>query len=239
MTINEAVEINKGIYWVGWSDTNAGFANNPYLIVEEEDVVLIDPGSRREDHFSIVKKKIESIIPVEKITHIIVHHQDPDLCASIPLFEEIIGRDNFEIITTMRTALFIPYYDVYTEVTPIMDGDILELENGRELTFITSPYLHFPGAFTTYDKQTKTLFSSDIFGAFSIDWELYANENYIQAMKAFHEPYFPHKSAIENFLNKIKNLEINMICPQHGSIINKDIQKYVEALRTFEVGTWL
>ncbi|HEC39232.1 hypothetical protein LCGC14_0751160 [marine sediment metagenome] len=139
----------------------------------------------------------------------------------------------------MRTALFIPYYDVYTEVTPIMDGDILELENGRELMFITSPYLHFPGAFTTYDKQTKTLFSSDIFGAFSIDWELYANENYIEAMRVFHEPYIPHKSAIENFLNKIKNLEINMICPQHGSIINKDIQKYVEALRTFEVGTWL
>ncbi|MFX1340704.1 MAG: MBL fold metallo-hydrolase [Promethearchaeota archaeon] len=239
MSEEKAIQINEGIYWIGFGDPNAGFSNNPYLIIEGDSVIVIDPGSRREDHFSIVKRKIESIIPIEKITHIIVHHQDPDLCASIPLFEDIIGRDNFELITTLRTALLIPYYGIYTEITSIEDGDILELDNGRELMFITAPYLHFAGSFTTYDTKVKVLFSSDIFAAFSTDWELYANENYIEAMRIFHEPYLAHKDPILSYINKLKDLEIDMICPQHGSIINKDIGKYVEALKSFEVGTWL
>jgi len=41
-----AVEIKPGLWWVGWPDYDAGFSNNPYLIVEEEQVILIDPGSR-------------------------------------------------------------------------------------------------------------------------------------------------------------------------------------------------
>ncbi len=240
MDEDKAVEINDGLYWVGFSDEKAGFSNNPYLLIEGESVVLFDPGSRLPEHFAIVKKKIESVIPIEKINMIVVHHQDPDLCASIPLFEEIIGVDNFELIATMRSSLFMPYYGVRTEVTTIEDGDILELDNGREIMFITSPYLHFAGAHVTYDMKTKTLLSSDIFAAFSVDWSLYANENYTEAMRIFHEPYIAHRSAIESFANKIKDIELKMIAPQHGSVIlEKDIPRCLEALLSFEVGTWL
>ncbi|WP_457558438.1 oxygen-binding di-iron domain-containing protein [Candidatus Harpocratesius sp.] len=240
MENNKAIQVNDGIYWVGFGDPKAGFSNNPYLLIEGDSVVLFDPGSRLPEHFNIVKQKIESVVPIEKINYIVVHHQDPDLAASIPLFEEIIGVDNFEIISTLRTSLLLPYYGFRTEITTIEDGDVLQLDNGRELMFITSPYLHFAGAHVSYDMKTKTLFSSDIFAAFSVDWHLYANENYIEAMRIFHEPYIAHKSAIESFANKIKDFEIKMICPQHGSIIKEDfIPKCVEALLNFEVGSWL
>ncbi|MHA1784556.1 MAG: MBL fold metallo-hydrolase, partial [Candidatus Helarchaeota archaeon] len=152
---------------------------------------------------------------------------------------EIIGVDNFELITTMRTSLLIPYYDIKTEITTIDDWDILELDNGRELVFITAPYLHFAGAHVTYDKKTKTLFSGDIFGAFQMNWSLYADENYIEAMRIFIEPYIGHKDIITSFLKKVKDVPIEMICPQHGSIIKEDIPKYIEAIKNFEVGSWL
>ncbi|UYP48685.1 Anaerobic nitric oxide reductase flavorubredoxin [Candidatus Lokiarchaeum ossiferum] len=240
MDDSKAIEVNDGIYWVGFSDENAGFSNNPYLLIEGESVVLFDPGSRLPEHFEIVKKKIESVIPIEKITMIVVHHQDPDLCASIPLFEEIIGVNNFELIATMRTSLLLPYYGIRTEITTVEDGDILELDNGREIMFITSPYLHFAGAHVSYDMKTKTMFSSDIFAAFSADWNLYANENYTEAMRIFHEPYIAHKSAIDSFANKIKDIELKMICPQHGSVIKEEsISRCMEALLSFEVGSWL
>ena len=237
MSENKAVKVNDGIYWVGFSDNKAGFSNNPYLLIEGDSVVLFDPGSRIPEHFNIVKEKIESIVPVEAITHIIVHHQDADLCASIPLFEEIIGVDNFLLLATMRTSLLLPYFGIKTEITTIGDGDVLELDNGRELMFVTSPYLHFPGAHVTYDVKTKTLFSSDIFGAFTENWSLYADENYLEAMRAFLEPYIPHKDVLMYFLNKVKDVEIDMICPQHGSIIKENIGMYVEALKDFEVGS--
>ena len=240
---DKAIEVNDGIYWVGFSDDDAGFSNNPYLLIEGDSVVLFDPGSRREDHFSIVKKKIESIIPIEKINAIVVHHQDPDLCASIPLFEDIIGVGNFDLIATMRSSLLLPYYGFHSEITIIDDGDVMELDNGREIMFITSPYLHFAGAHVTYDSKTKTLFSSDIFGAFTSNWKLYADENYIEAMRAFIEPYIGHKDIVTNFLKKVTDsgIEIEMICPQHGSVIKGAdmVAKSIDAISKFEVGSWL
>lgn len=236
----KAVEVKHGIWWIGWPDYKAGFSNNPYLIKDGDEIIVIDPGSALDEHWSIVKKKIESIVPLEKITMVIVTQQDPDLCAALPYIEQAVGVNNFEIVTTDRTSLFIPYYNVKTDVTVIEDNDMMEIgDSGRELKFITTPYLHFPGAFVVYDTLYKVLFSSDIFGAFSVDWNLYANEYYTEAIKSFAEPYLPDKRHVMNFLNKIKNLEIDLICPQHGSIIPKDrISEMIAVLKDLEVGVW-
>ena len=56
----------------------------------------------------------------------------------------------------------------------------LTLASGRELQFVPTPYLHFPGAITTYDPLNGMLFSSDLFGAFSVETDFYADENYIE-----------------------------------------------------------
>ncbi|GAB4308164.1 MAG: MBL fold metallo-hydrolase [Promethearchaeota archaeon] len=242
MEDDKAIEVNEGIYWVGFGDEKAGFSNNPYLLVEGDAVVLFDPGSRRPEHFGLVKRKIESVVPIEKINFIVCHHQDPDLCASVPLFEEIIGVGNFELITTWRTSLLVPYYDIKTEVTPVEDGDVLELDNGRELVFVTAPYLHFAGSHVTYDVKTKTLFSGDVFGAFTANWQLFADENYVEAMRAFIEPYIGHNDIVRSFLSKVEKMgiDIDMICPQHGSVIRKElVGKMIEAIASFEVGSWL
>jgi flavorubredoxin len=237
---NDAVEIKPNVWWIGWPDYNAGFSNNPYLIKDGEEYVIIDPGSRLEEHWSVVKRKIETIVPIEKITMVIVTHQDPDLCAAIPLIEQAVGVDNFEIVTTERASLFIPYYDVRTKVTVVEDGDIIEIgDSGRELVFLTTPYLHFPGSMVVYDRKEKILFSSDIFGAFSVDWSLYANKHYKQAVINFAETYLSDKRHIDNFLGKINPLELELICPQHGSIIPKErIQEMIDAITGLEVGIW-
>ncbi|MCY3413183.1 MAG: MBL fold metallo-hydrolase [Candidatus Heimdallarchaeota archaeon] len=233
------IEIRPGVWWLGWPDYDAGFSNNPYLIVDGDDAILLDPGSRAEQHWAWVKKKVEAVISWDKITMIIVHHQDPDLVACIPLIEEIVGTESFELVTTDRTGIFMPYYGIKTEVTFIDDGEVLELPSGRKLEFITSPYLHFPGAVTTYDHKEKILFSSDIFAGFSVDWKLYADELYLEAIKAFSQPYLPHKVHVENYLRKIERLDISMIAPQHGSIIEGDlIGKAITTLRELEVGIW-
>ncbi|MHA1210891.1 MAG: MBL fold metallo-hydrolase [Candidatus Heimdallarchaeota archaeon] len=237
---DKAIEIRPGIWWIGWPDYKAGFSNNPYLIIDGNEVIVIDPGSAMDEHWAIVKRKIESIVSLNKITMIIATHQDPDLCAAIPLIEKELGVNNFELVTTDRTSLLLPYYNIRTEITIIEDGDRMEIgDSGRELLFITSPYLHFPGAFTIYDTKEKILFSSDIFAAFSIDWNLYANEFYIEAIKSFAEPYLSDNRHIRNFLKKLEQIEIDVICPQHGSIILKDkIPEMLEVMKNLEVGEW-
>lgn len=113
----------------------------------------------------------------------------------------------------------------------------LTLKSGRTLQFISTPYLHFPGAFMTYDEKSKVLFSSDIFGALSYDWDLYANEYYIEAMKAFHESYMPSREILKHSMDKLDDLDIELIAPQHGSIIKKNqVREYIETLKNLECG---
>ena len=50
------IEIATGIYWLGYAADNLGLHCNPYLILEGEEAVLIDGGSR--DDFSNVMLKI-------------------------------------------------------------------------------------------------------------------------------------------------------------------------------------
>ena len=234
----KAHEIVDGIYWVGFADRKAGFSNNPYVLDDGEDVILFDPGSRAPEHFNIVKEKVCSVVDPARINYIVVHHQDPDLCAAIPLFEEIVNP-RVKLITPTRAAPFMRYYGANSEVISVEDGETLPLKSGRILTVVHTPYVHFAGSMVTYDAKTKTVFSSDIFGALSIDWNLYANENYLEAFKAFTEPYLGSKLALDCALDKLETIETERICPQHGSIIDKDIELYIQAARELEVGTWV
>ena len=51
-----AVEIAKGVFWVGFYDSQSGLHCNPYLIVDRDEAVVIDGGSRPD--FPTVMMKI-------------------------------------------------------------------------------------------------------------------------------------------------------------------------------------
>ncbi|MBT3224480.1 MAG: diguanylate cyclase, partial [Proteobacteria bacterium] len=79
-----AVEVAEGIWWLGFADYEAGFSNNPYLLVSGDEAVLFDPGPGSPFFLDIILHKIRQVIDPEKVRYIVVHHQDPDLCALIP-----------------------------------------------------------------------------------------------------------------------------------------------------------
>ncbi|MBI4665468.1 MAG: MBL fold metallo-hydrolase [Nitrospinae bacterium] len=238
--VSKPVEIAENIWWIGFNDKNAGFHCNPYLMIDGDEAVVFDPGSI--PHFPVVLSKLCKLVSFNQISNIIVTHQDPDLCASIPRFEELIygteGQCN--VVAHSRATILIAHYGVRSEFYNIDQHDWkLTLKSGRELKFIFTPYLHFPGAYMTYDANSKILFSGDLFGGFSFDWSLYANEYYMEAMKAFHENYMPSNQILRHAMNKLDNLDIKMIASQHGSIINKDIRKYIDALKNLDCGDYI
>lgn len=213
-----------------------GLHCNPYLIVDGDEGVLIDPGSVLD--FEDVYENVCSIISLEKIKYVILHHQDPDFCSAVPLFEKAGAK--FEIVTHWRTQTLVKYYGIQSNYYIINENEFkLTLASGRTLGFVLTPYLHFPGAFTSYDYQSRILFSSDLFGAFSYEWSLYAKGDYIEKMKTFHEHYMPANSIIRPVMELFLGMEINMIAPQHGSIIKENIIAHIKELRDLECGTLL
>ena len=55
-------------------------------------------------------------------------------------------------------------------------------------------------------------------------------------MNAFHEHYMPSNDILRPVMELFILMDIRMIAPQHGSVINKDPLKYIKALRDLECG---
>jgi flavorubredoxin len=86
----------------------------------------------------------------------------------------------------------------------------------------------------TYLKEEKILFPCDFLGAHYCDFNLFNDslKDKEEAYEAFKYYYMcimrPFKEHILNALKKIKNLEINMVCPSHGPILRENVRRYID-----------
>ena len=224
------------IYWLG-IDNETAFRCNVYLIKNGDEAFIVDPGSR--NFFEQVKRKALEIATVDEIKGLILCHQDPDVSAS--MIDWLEFKEDLVILSTDRTNILLPhygkddyeYYSVNTEKT-------YTFKNGNQLEFIEAPFLHFPGAFVTYDKTSNFLFSGDIWAALDIEWNLVVSdfELHKNNMNLFHIDYMASNIAARGFVAKVEDKKINGILPQHGSIINKDnVEDALEYLRELRCGT--
>jgi len=236
LNYKEPIKIAEGTYWVGVLDSHQGLKCNSYLIVDGKEGMLIDPGSVLD--FKYVCEKVKKIIPLERISYIILNHQDPDLCSSVPLFEEdgFIGR----IATHWRSSTIIQFYGVRSPFYMVDENNyMLKFSSGKELHFLHTPYLHFPGSIVTYDPTTKILFSSDLYGTFSDEYKLFLGKNQMDAMKIYHEHYMPSNEILRPVMEQFLRMNIELIAPQHGSIIKEDIIEYTKMLRELQCGVFM
>lgn len=233
--LSKPVEIKPNIYWIGSVDENTSLHCNPYLMIEGDEAVLFDPGSTL--HLAATLNKLLMITDLEKIKYVVVTHQDPDLCGAIPELERMGGK--FQIATHAKAAVLIKHYGVKSKfylVSRTLNDRKLTLDSGRVLKFYPAWFCHFPGAFVTYDHTSKVLFSGDLFGGLSTVWSLFANETYVHAMNAFHENYMPSNQILNLVLSQLDDLAIDIIAPQHGSIINNNVDYHIDALRSLQCG---
>jgi flavorubredoxin len=251
------IRITEGIYWVGFHEKTTNLHCNPYLIIEEGQVVLLDSGSRSD--FAVVMMKIlQAGIDPKQIVALIYQHYDPDLCGSMPNFIDMCEHPDLKVFSEKRNKVFISYYlhkDQYNLLRTIDEYEYEFNLNNRKLRFILTPYSHTPGSFVTYDEKTKTLFSGDLFGSFSTEWDLILHleevcffcEDYfncpngknfcpIPDIIAFHENIMPCKKSLNYAMETIKKLDIDIIAPQHGSVVmnRKDISFIIEKLESLE-----
>ncbi len=237
MDYDKAIEIAKNVYWVGVSEKESFFRTNSYLIKGENESVLIDPGSIPQ--FDVVKRKVLSLVPQEQVKYVIASHQDPDVCSALVPFTE--GGFKFKTIAHSRVSALLMFYNKNLDFYNIDENNFaLKYDGDKKLEFIFTPYFHSPGAFATYEPNSKILFTSDIFGAFQKDWNLFADDKYVEPMKAFNELYAPSREIVNFSVKKFRKLDVNTIAPQHGSIIKKEfVETMYHALETMDAGMFL
>ena len=250
-----AVEIAEGVYWIGFYDEQAGLHCNPYLIIDNDEAMVIDGGSRP-DFATVMMKILQTGITPGQIVALLYQHYDPDLCGSIPNFEDIIKRNDLRVISDSENLMFIRHYSVTTRLLPISNLNYqYTFSSGRTLKFVKTPYAHSGGSIVTFDPQSGILFSSDLFGSLGLEWELFLNlkpecMNCVSFTRCpqnrpicpvndilnFHKTVMPSGKALRYALEQMLEIPFTMIAPQHGSIIkNKEIMRYVfELLATLK-----
>jgi flavorubredoxin len=224
------------IHWVGIQE-NTAFRSNAYLIKNRDTYIIVDPGGL--DNFVQVRDRIASLVDIKSVFGIILCHQDPDVAGS--MVEWLNINPNLKVFTSPRTQVLLPHYgrsdyDYYN----ISDNPVFVFPNSSEsLVFIESPFLHFPGAFTTFDNSSKFLFSGDIWAALDIDWKLVVEnfDNHSMSMDLFHLDYMASNIAARGYANKIQNLGITSILTQHGSIIDgENVANAINYLKNLRCG---
>lgn len=227
------MEITKDIKYIGVNDHDVdlfegqyivenGMAYNSYVILDEKTAVLdtVDAHFTRE-WLENLKQTLDSRIP----DYLIVQHMEPDHSANIANF--MTTYPEATIVSSMAAFQMMKQFfgtDYSDRRIVVKEGDTLPLGK-HTLTFIGAPMVHWPEVIVTYDALDKVLFSADGFGKFGAldveeDWACEARRYYFGIVGKF-------GMQVQNLLKKAKGLDIQIICPLHGPVLNENLEYYL------------
>lgn len=220
-------EIKKDIYYVGAVDWDRrlfdeliplpdGTSYNAYLIKGSKKTALIDTVDPP------MKDILIDNLKDAKIDYIIAHHAEQDHSGALPRILE--KYPDAKIVTnpkckTMLIDLLLIPDDKFITVN---DREILSLGD-KTLEFIYAPWVHWPETMLTYLKEDKILFTCDFLGSHLATSDLFVTDEsrvYEAAKRYYAEIMMPFRTTIRKNLEKIKDLEIDIIAPSHGPLYN-------------------
>lgn len=237
--LDEPIAVTKDIYWVGTHDPAAQLHCNPYLLLDEDEAVLFDPGSIPD--FPVVMRKVIDLVRPAEISCVVASHQDPDVCGNLAIVEDVIERADLRVVAHSRTVRLIRHLGLRSELWACDEHkNELVLKSGRVLKFLPTPYLHAPGAIVTYDTQTRSLFTSDLFGGLTLasqKWTLFARGDFLPTLTPWHQEYMPSGGLLRHCMERLESLAIDRILPQHGSILEGgQVKMAIEHLKNLRCG---
>ncbi len=241
----KSLEIKKDIYWVGAQDFNLrvfdiimytpfGTTYNSYVVKGSQKTAIFE--TVKEKFFPEYLERLQSLdIDISSIDYIVVDHTEPDHAGSVAKLLELAPKAK-----VVGSAMAIQFLKAIAnrsfEAITVKDGDTLSLGD-KTLKFINAPFLHWPDSIYTYVEEDKLLLTCDSFGSHYCFEEMYNDlipniEDYNTALRYYYDMIIsPFKPHLLRAYDKIKNLDIEIICPGHGPILRQDPWKIVELYR--------
>lgn len=234
----KTLELRDGFYWAGIVDDNLrvfdiimytefGTTYNSYVWKAGDKVVLFE--TAKEKFFDEYLDKLKEIIDVTKIDYLIVDHTEPDHAGSIGRLLEYSPQ--MKIVSTGCAIGFlkeIVNHD-FTSIA-VKDNQTMEI-GGKTLRFLVVPNLHWPDTMYTYIEEEQLLVTCDSFGSHYGFHDVLASkvtdqEGYMRATKYYFDCIIgPFKPFMLKALDKVRQLDVSMICPGHGPVIDENIDR--------------
>ena len=235
------MKVTKDIQYVGVNDHDIdlfegqfelerGMAYNSYVILDEKIAVMdsVDVNFSKE-----WLSNIKEVLGSKKPDYLIVQHMEPDHSANITLltseYTDMVVVSSMQAFTMMKQFYGNDYAD---RRMVVKEGSTLELGK-HTLQFIGAPMVHWPEVLMTYDTCDKVLFSADGFGKFGANdiedpegWACEARRYYFGIVGKY-------GVQVQNVLKKASNLDISIIAPLHGPVLDENLGYYLDLYNTW------
>lgn len=235
----KAIKLKENVWWVGGIDwdlrnfhgylTQRGSTYNAYLIIDEK-ITLID--NVKSYLFDEMIERISDVIDPAKIEVVVQNHVEMDHSGGMPKLLKMIP--NADIYTNANGIKGLKmHYKEDWKFHEIKSGDSINIGK-RDLTFLTTPMVHWPDNQVTYCPQDKILFSNDAFGQHIASSErLVADYPFSivmeEAKKYYANIVLPYSKQVQKVLEAAAPLDIEMIAPSHGLIWTEHIPQILAA----------
>ena len=199
-----------------------GMSYNSYAIIDDQ-IAIMDTVDANFTHEWL--DNIQNTLGARKPDYLIVQHMEPDHSANIVNFLKLYP--NAKVVSSQKAFQMMKnFFGTDFEDRRIIVGEGSTLSLGKHnLTFVTAPMVHWPEVIVTYDATDKVLFSADGFGKFGAldveeDWACEARRYYIGIVGKY-------GAQVQSLLKKASGLDISIICPLHGPVLNENLGYYI------------
>ena len=229
----------KDIIYVGVDDTTLdlfegqyvvpeGMSYNSYVIMDEK-VAVMDAVDKAK--IAEWLGNVEDALAGRQPDYLVISHMEPDHSAGVAAF----AAKYPEVTVVGNVKIFDMFRNFYGAELPakllVKEGDKLSLGE-HELTFYSAPMVHWPEVMVSYESKDKVLFSADAFGKFGAlcnetdDWACEARRYYFNIVGKY-------GVQVQALLKKLAGLDIAVICPLHGPMLDGDLAPYLSLYDTW------
>ncbi len=232
----DTLQLKDNFYWTGILDhdlrvfdiimyTEFGTTYNSYVLKTGGKTVLLETAKAK--FFPEYLEKLKAVADPHKIDYLIVNHTEPDHSGSVEMLLE--WNPSMKIVATGCAINFLKNIvnrDFYS--IPVKDNETMKIGD-KTFRFLVVPNLHWPDTMYTYIEEDKTLVTCDSFGShYAFDGILRSRvedeEGYMRATKYYFDCIIgPFKPYMRKALERVREMDIDMICTGHGPVLDAKI----------------
>ena len=226
-------KVTESIIYVGADDkemdlfesqyvTPNGISYNSYIILDDKIAIMDTVDKRKTDEWL---ENIEKVLGEKEPDYLVVSHMESDHSDNIANLAN--KYPNMKVVgNTQIFKMISQFFDLELgdRAITMKEGDVLDLGK-HKLHFIMAPMVHWPEVMMSYEETEKVLFSADGFGKFGTldtdeDWTCEARRYYFNIVGKY-------GANVQAVLKKAANLDIQIICPLHGPILDENLEFYI------------
>jgi flavorubredoxin len=195
-----------------------GTSYNAYLVRGENATALIDTADP-----DLRADLMDQLQDVEQIDYVVSQHSEQDHAGLLP---EVLERyPSAKLLCSEKARDMLTSHLQLPEerIHVVADGESISL-GGKTLTFVYTPWVHWPETMCTYIPEDNCLFSCDFFGSHLATTDLFVTDQaqvYEAAKRYYAEIMMSFRPIIAKNIEKLDALDFDMIAPSHGPVYDK------------------